>query len=80
MRFSKGLHIFVRGMSKKARKENNTAYPGKIPSKSSKVLKKFGTLSCIMTIMNIHIDEDHMNTMTLLYQISICLQDIGLRR
>ena len=35
------------------RKENNTAYPGRIPSKSSKVLKKFGTLLCIMTIMNI---------------------------
>ena len=37
--FSKGLHIFVRGVYLKARKENDTAYPGKIPSKSSKVLK-----------------------------------------
>ena len=44
----------MRGVSKKARKENNTAYPGKIRSKSSNVLKKFGTLSYIMTIMNIH--------------------------
>ena len=29
--FSKGFHIFVRGVYLKTRKENNTAYPGKIP-------------------------------------------------
>ena len=37
----------------KARKENNTAYSGKIPWKSSKVLKKFYNPVYITTIMNI---------------------------
>ena len=61
----------------KCKKGKNTAYSGKIPSESSKVLKKFGTLSCIsMTIMNIHSNEihsngDHMNSMTMCLLISI---------
>ena len=54
MRFFKRSAHLCEGSVRKERKENNTAYPGKIPSKSSKVLKKFGTLSCIMAIMNIH--------------------------
>ena len=39
MRFFKRFAYLCEGSVLKARKENNTAYPGKIPSKSSKVLK-----------------------------------------
>ena len=44
-----GIEYLLKGKKGK----NNTAYSRKIQSKSSKALKMFGTLSCIMTIINI---------------------------
>ena len=53
MGFFKRFPYLCEGSVLKDKKENNTAYPGNIPEKGSKVLKKFRTLSCIMTIMNL---------------------------